>query len=56
MSAEPEPPPEEPPWEVSGYRFEEPLWMEALFSPFFWGLGPPLIVFIGYGLWRFFSG
>jgi hypothetical protein len=49
-------PEDETPWEVSEYEFEAPLWLEALFSPFFWGVGPPLILILGYVGWRLVGG
>ena len=49
-------PKDETPWEVSEYEFEPPLWLEALFSPFFWGVGPPLILVLGYVGWRLVGG
>ena len=54
MSDEPEPP-EEPPWEVSQYEFEPPGWFEWLVagSP---GLFPPLILILGYLIWRWVAG
>lgn len=55
MTEEPEPPPEEPPWEVNEYEFEPPVWFELLIAgnPL---VAPPLILVVGYLIWRWASG
>lgn len=44
--------PGDEPWEVNEYRYEPPLWMKALFSPWFGGVGAPLALLLVLALWR----
>lgn len=46
----------EPPWEPSEYRFEEPWWLKALFSPWIGGVGPPLVLVLGVVIYRLIRG